>query len=189
MASLSDINLSNLSTETGLPKPESTASVGPFGGELEQLSPSLTMEWLNDDAIQYVMFADLNRDTIDALIANQDHLMSRIKSDFPIFTVLDSAQAKAGLSVSNASYAVKQMQSGGGKPFPKQAVWMAFVLSRSVTAQVINLALRTASGLNKNIHVQVFYSSSDALRWLRFHLAKATSPANVQAGQADSITV
>lgn len=150
---------------------------GRLGGQLQTLLPTLTVEWLDDFAIQYVMFYALDRTTIDGLISNNSFVMEQRPPNLPVFAALDSARASAGLSTANALYAMKRLKEESNTIENDKSAWVAFVLNRSLTAQVLSLGLRALSGVNKKVHLQIFYNTPDALRWLRFHLNKARKDA------------
>lgn len=161
----------------------SDGDVGPFGGRIQWLAPTIRVEWLDNNAIEYITLYDLTRTTIDALVSQQEALAyPQFIPGYPQFSIVDGRPVTKRMSAADLVYSVNKMKAQGNSRLSKLGAYLAFLIGSDVASQLTGVSLRALSGLSKRVHVQTFYAPNDALKWQRMNVQRFASTQATTSG-------
>lgn len=158
------------------PQSYKSGDTGPNGGIIEWITPVVMLEWLDDRAIQCITAFDLSRANIDLFIEKQNtEVRPRLRQDLPQFTILDGRTAMRKLTTRDAMYCVTKLQSQSRQHLSIRGAWIAVMMNDDLVSSMVSFAVRTLSGISRNVHLQMFFKTDDALKWLRMNAQKLES--------------
>ncbi len=128
---------------------------------VEQVTPSVTFEWILDGRACLMALADMKRETVDAWADKIAAVAREWPADRPFAAMYDVSASWIGLT----PY-VRERSAGLAKLRPELPwAYNAIILPRNVMTQFMALFVRTSE--RKKIDAKAFFSREEGLTWLK----------------------